>query len=253
MKIVFIISIITLNSFAFNSKITNSITTIDDILSYFGCNVKSKEIECNMIKRHLKRDTKKCWISPTKINDLLPILSEHQISKENPLHIKGANKYLGFVPGRYSYFVYPDERGVKIETSINFFNKKKFDQTELQQLQNKMNQASFKWSNFSPYATPINFGLKLAKNKREAHIKLVHLTRKDTRGPYFINWSSNWRYNTIAHEMGHMLGLDDEYRNDPFGGSAANCNSDSIMCSSYRGNPHEYQYYMILRRALCQI
>lgn len=253
MKITALIFLIVFNSFAMNSKIASSISKIDDILAYFGCDQKSKEIECKMIQRHLKRDTKKCWISPLKINDLLPILNEYQITKDNPLHVKGSNKYLGFVPGKYSYFVYPDEKGINISTSINFYNKKKFDQSELSQLQTKMNQASFKWSNFSPYSTPINFSLKLAKNMKEANIKLVHLTRKDTRGPYFINWSSNWRYTTIAHELGHMLGLDDEYRNDPFGGSAANCNGDSIMCSSYRGNPHEYQYYMILRRALCQL
>jgi hypothetical protein len=70
-----------------------------------------------------------------------------------------------------------------------------------------------------------------------------------TRGPYFYEWSAEWEPGTFAHEIGHMMGLVDEY---DFETARPNgdCALDSIMCNS-RGEPKPFHYYVFLRRFRC--
>lgn len=256
LRMVFIFAMFALNTFAISksakNQIQKSISSINNVLAYFNCS-NSDRVECKMIKRHLKRDTKRCYIHPEKINNLLNIFKEENLTRNNPLTVKGRNRYLGFVPGKYSYDMFFENDQLHLETSIYFFNWKKFSSTELNDYQAKMVNAGQRWWFHNPYKLHVHFNLKRSKTMKDSHIKFVRLKRGDTRGPYFLTWSTSWSYKTVSHEMGHMMGLDDEYRNDPFGGSQASCDSSSIMCSSYRGWPQEYQYYMILRRAICQM
>jgi hypothetical protein len=257
MKLRMLLTMLTLtlsfNTLALDDRVSKNLTQLENVLSYFGCTKDSQVIQCKMIKRHLKRDTKKCWINPSKINDLLEVFTINNRTVDNPVKVKGSTKYLGFVPGRYSYDVYVQDNKINVDTSIFFFNWKKFKPQSLDQLSFKMLQAARRWDKYNPYSLEINFDLKRKNKRKESHIKFVHLQEKATRGPYFINWSTGWRYTTVSHEMGHMLGLDDEYQNNPFGGNSSNCDPESIMCRSRTGIPQEYQYYMILRRAICQL
>ena len=91
------------------------------------------------------------------------------------------------------------------------------------------------------------------KNKREAQLNGISLLRKKSRGPYFLNWSTLWDVDNLAHEFGHLFGLDDEYKNRLGGGSTDDCDSRSLMCQSWTGSQRDYHYYLILRRAFCSL
>lgn len=203
---------------------------------------------CRMLRRHLIRDTKNCEMDPTDVE----VVSNYvEANRSNPETIKGAIKYLGVAPGKYEYDTFIDERGrLNIETSIYFKNLDKFSASEISRLESRMKTAANKWTQGNRFsANPVIFHLKLARKRSEGKIK-AKLKKNYTRGPYFSRWSMRWGSSTIAHEMGHMLGLDDEYSNNPFGGSLANCNTSSIMCNP-GASPKDYQYYLIFRRMLC--
>ena len=204
---------------------------------------------CRMLRRHLIRDSKNCHMDPTDVQ-VVSNYVEAQINR--PLDISGTVSYLGIAPGSYGYDVFKDDRGnLFLETSIYFNNLEDFSSSQIASLERKFERAGQIWTDYNRFsANPITFKLKLTRDRSAAKIK-AKLKRKFTRGPYFSRWSLAWSSSTISHEMGHMMGLDDEYSNTPFGGSMANCSRSSIMCNSHGGTPKDYQYYLILRRMLC--
>lgn len=209
-----------------------------------------QKTSCSMLRRHLKRDSKSCLMDPT---DTEVITNFVEASASRPNEVSGTMSYLGVAPGKYAYDTYLDNQGrLNIETSIYFKNLNEFTERQIQGLKNKMQTASEIWTNSNRLSSnPVIFKLKLATKRSDAKI-VAKLKSKYTRGPYFSRWSLAWNSSTIAHEMGHMLGLDDEYSNNPLGGSMANCLYSSIMCNSHAGRPQDYQYYVIFRRMLCQ-
>jgi hypothetical protein len=226
---------------------------LNDVLNYYGCSSKDKSTKCKMIKRHIRRDTKKCIPHPHELSRIYDTLVDNNITKSHALKVRGANLYLGFVPGKYSYEVYLNEaKEMVIDSRIHFLNKNKFSEAEMAALQKKMNTAAWLWGNWSDLGFPVAFKFTLAKKFKNGSIRTAFLQRKSTRGPYFHRWSTGWKYNTIAHEFGHMMGLDDEYKNSPWP-SNSKCDRHSIMCSSGRGTPQDYLYYLIIRRAYCSL
>jgi hypothetical protein len=66
-----------------------------------------------------------------------------------------------------------------------------------------------------------------------------------TRGPYDRNWGRNWSGTTVAHELGHMMGLGDEYQTLS---GKIDCMRNSLMCVSGSGKIQPHHFYFILRR-----
>lgn len=60
--------------------------------------------------------------------------------------------------------------------------------------------------------TGYDFNFEIAENKSDADF-ILKLATEGSRGPYDTEWSLKWGVRTIAHELGHMMGLDDEYDN----------------------------------------
>jgi hypothetical protein len=81
------------------------------------------------------------------------------------------------------------------------------------------------------------------------------LTRSNAK-----RWRTDANSGTIRHELGHLLGLCDEYQETPAPHSdpTSECQGDqwgtSIMCSSQADEPAVYphHHYQILRQAYCQ-
>jgi hypothetical protein len=209
-----------------------------------------KNTSCKMLRRHLKRDSKKCVMNPVEVG----VVENYVLQRSQATHknVRGTMRYLGAVPGSYGYDTYLDETGtLVIESRIHFSNLADFSESAINFMKDKLLRAANVWTDSNRYTDyPVRFSLLLETNKRNSHIS-AKLQDPYTRGPYFSKWSTSWGVSTLAHEFGHILGLDDEYSNNPFGGSVAGCDTRSIMCSSY-GVPQDYQYYVIFRRLLCK-
>lgn len=207
---------------------------------------------CIMLRKNLNRDSKSSC-KPTTPNAFRnPASSSDQANR-------GTIAYLGFAPMRYLY----DTALLSNETPVVkisvFFKGQYANRANLALMQAKMNSASRIWEGGSLTVHPTTFKFTIAKTEAEADFA-VELLEKGTRGPYNKRWSVSWSSNTVAHELGHMMGLDDEYDNlrvSLLGKTKMSydrltrCDPGSIMCSSYLGNPQPHHYYTILRRRGC--
>lgn len=178
-------------------------------------------------------------------NDYFPAPSQLNVANLNYVRtIKGDITYIGFVPKKYHYdAIY--NKDVTLNVKVFFFNP---EGNDIQNFKNKFLQAEKIWmSNQS--LMPVNFRYKfkfeVVDNYWDSHFAVI--LWKDTRGPYDTNWGRNWSATTVAHELGHMLGLGDEYETIT---AESDCLEKSLMCESGRGAPTKSHYYFILRRLM---
>lgn len=87
------------------------------------------------------------------------------------------------------------------------------------------------------------FDFVIVEKKDQAHFSVN--VKDSTRGPYDTNWGRSWSARTIAHELGHMLGLGDEYKTLS---GESDCYEESLMCHSSKGQLMGHHFYFILRR-----
>ncbi len=223
--------------------------SMNEISQKVGCTGANQLVCERIVKRHLIRDIKNCQIDPAHLQQAPELLIK---SKKINGRVLGSNSYLGFFPGIYSYEwnVLPNG-GINITANVHFINHKSHNQETLKSMQDKLNQAALRWSAFNPYPYPVSFTFNLSKPKVRKDVRAT-LIEKNTRGPYFLFWTTLWGDKTISHEMGHVMGLDDEYSNTPFP-ELTYCDRSSIMCASSSGTPFPFHYYLIMRRLLCKI
>lgn len=207
---------------------------------------------CVMYNRHLSRDSlQSCF--PSK-NDVF-----HQ-RPSDVVHVEGTVRYMGIIKQPYRYDVSTDVDGkVLVHVKIHFYGELENDEKALKDTDEKLAFASEHWSKQSPDQN-FRFHFERVKTAEESHfsVKLVS-NHKGTK--YNSIWAADdYRY-TTAHEVGHMLGLDDEYgiarsilvktKNEVH---TRQCDLRSLMCSNYHSNwsvISPYHYYVILRRTLC--
>ena len=204
------------------------------------------EWQCFFAKRDLQRDSKECFISPTFLKDPAN-LSKSQM-------VKGFISYVGMAPFPYQYLLEPMANGgVVAVVKIHYPNLKDFSELEQLGLKSRWQEAQEIWNAYSINRDLWSVRVEIVDSSSEGYFH-PHLTNKDTRGPYFASHSINpkyWTKRTMAHELGHMLGLDDEY--DQIQGTISKrwgCNPKSLMCGD-PGTLFEYHFYTIFRRAFC--
>lgn len=164
-----------------------------------------------------------------------------KLNLTKPRHITGSITYVGIFPKDYHYDVIPENGGFTLEVRIHF---KKITPELKEIFKERLKLASQIWTNNQiDLGVPYQFRFLLEENKKTAHYSVA--LKDDTRGPYDTEWSIHWRETTVAHEVGHMLGVGDEY------GTLTQhnkCLRESLMCSSYTGAPLKLHYYHVLRR-----
>lgn len=206
-----------------------------DLVPYFERN-KNLEFSKNSFYIHFK-DSHKEFPKPELIK------YENLDTTKNKL--VGKITYVNFFPKPYRYDLYKENDTLVIEVRVHFRN---IQPSEIQNIENELHEATNIWNkNRHYFSTNFKYAFRflLETDKRRAHFS-VKLKNK-TRGPYDTYWGRKWTSQTIAHEMGHMMGLGDEYGTIS---GHRKCIKDSIMCLSWRGKVMRFHYYFILRRLL---
>jgi M6 family metalloprotease-like protein len=109
-----------------------------------------------------------------------------------------------------------------------------------------MREASLIWNQSAVvFDFPYSFLFEVVRDRSQAHFSVQ--VKDETRGPYDANWARDWNGKVIAHEVGHMLGLGDEYQTVS---GQSDCYEPSLMCGVWSGSPMPHHYYFILRRLL---
>jgi hypothetical protein len=225
---------------------------------------------CIFLKRNLKRDLRRFYIPYHEFENKL------KNEKKSLKSVSGKIRYVGFVPKKYRYDIQVQD-GVATAIVKVHFDMKDFSldvSTAKRMMDIKIADAQRYWNSKTP--ARYQFKFSRVKNQRDAHFS-VRLKRKFTRGPYDTRWSLDWSSETVAHELGHMMGLDDEY--DQITGStlsdinrllisrtnrdhlstfsdrymfgyykAMKCDQDSLMCNSYNGDIRAWHLYSIFKR-----
>lgn len=115
---------------------------------------------------------------------------------------------------------------------------------DIQSFQQKIKAAQNIW-NASRMATDFkySFVFDITTDAKQANYNVN--VKDSTRGPYDTFWGRDWTATTISHELGHMMGLGDEYETLT---SKMDCLTTSLMCDSNTGRLMPHHYYFILRR-----
>lgn len=164
------------------------------------------------------------------------------IDLTDPKFIQGKITYANSFPAPYKYAVINENQVIKIKVNIGFFTTSSKD---IQFFKAKIKAAELIW-NQSRWALDFDyqFEFNLVKDLSKADFKVT--PKNTTRGPYFLFWGRDWDDIVVAHEIGHMLGLGDEYETMT---GQSHCLVDSIMCTnSPQSFLMKHHLYFVLRR-----
>lgn len=156
--------------------------------------------------------------------------------------VEGTIIFVNEVKKKYRYDILKSAEGNYIlNVKIHLKDPKNDDFNNFQE---KLKIAENTW-NANRVKTDFNYQFKfdLVENEEDSHFS-VNVFDK-TRGPYDRNWGRSWTATVIAHEVGHMLGLGDEYQTLS---GKIDCIRDSLMCDSWSGKLMPHNYYFVLRR-----
>lgn len=155
--------------------------------------------------------------------------------------IEGTITYAGIVKKKYSFELIQDPDALVFNVRIHLQNPTPQDVIDFA---DKVQQAENIW-NESRVSTDFNYKFKFDivtdRSQAQYSVKIMD----STRGPYDQFWGRDWIGNTLAHEIGHMMGLGDEYQTLS---GKFDCYMPSIMCTAWTGHMMPHHYYFILRR-----
>ncbi len=178
-----------------------------------------------------------------KFPDFNKIRAENLIPLAEKNLFEGTMAYISVFKKKYKYNVLLNNEKIVFNVKVFFKNSTPKEDIYFKQ---KILQASSIWNDSKPkFNFNYSFVFESTKDQSKANYKIE--LRDDTRGPYDTFWNRKWNQFTIAHEIGHMMGLGDEYETAT---SELDCLESSLMCSSQSGKLLLHHYYFILRRLI---
>jgi len=163
--------------------------------------------------QNLKRDRFKSRIDYTS---LFPI------KKSQIYNIKGSRVYYGVAPKKYRYRIIADSKKNELTAhiKINFFVSKNYlklheknpsvyasESDILERFRIMVSDAQDIWNEQAPTGLQFKFDYEEDPSKADYKVK-ISTTLGALYDKFFYH---GFREDTLAHEIGHMLGLDDEY------------------------------------------
>lgn len=175
--------------------------------------------------------------------------------------VSGTIAYLGFYDLPYHYDLSRSEQGeIEVTIRIHFTGSYLSSHPDaLVRVREKLARASRFWTENSPARLRMSFRFLAVSAEQTPHFTL-NLYGGWSRYIYMTAFADDYTWHAIAHEIGHMLGLDDEYnqiRNSMSSGvvdpRVSQCDETSLMCTDHgeTSRPLPYHYYLILRRMFC--
>lgn len=163
---------------------------------------------------------------------------------KNLTRVDGMIKYANILNKKYTYDVVKKTNGEYVlNVKIHLQNPTAADQLNFTE---KLRLAEQVWNSSRVFTDFLySFKFELVTDRKQAHFSVRILDT--TRGPYDTNWGRDWTDKVIAHEVGHMLGLGDEYQTIS---GKFDCYKPSIMCTAWTGSLMPHHYYFILRRLM---
>jgi hypothetical protein len=156
-------------------------------------------------------------------------------------HIEGGITYVSIVKKKYSYDVLQTPESLVFNVRIYLKNATAEDRVEFSK---KVQVAEDMW-NENRIETDFNYRFKFDIVSDPSQARYSVFILNTTRGPYDVFWGRDWTGHTLAHEIGHMMGLGDEY--ETLSGKF-DCFKPSLMCTAWTGSLMPHHYYFILRR-----
>ena len=227
----------------------------------------SRHWGCLALRDNIERDS---------LDGCMPAPSVALSGRGGRAHVDGTLAYMGFVALPYHYDLDTGDNGhALVRVRVHYYGKLAEDPGNLRHMARKLDRAAEIWTQNAPAADfsgpSVTFVFEVVAAPELAHFS-VELAPDCPRSPYLAAHGLDCSTHLLAHEFGHMLGLDDEYdqirkttghllgsewwwardarlRTDTF-----RCDISSLMCSSRfdASIPRSYDYYLILRRRLCQ-
>ncbi len=156
--------------------------------------------------------------------------------------VRGFITYGGVFRKKYNYDVTERADGsIELKVRVHLKNATEADWVSFGE---KVQQAQDIWNQgLQTTDFPYQFRFELVRDPAGVPFQVLVMDR--TNGPYDQFWSRDWTGNVLAHEIGHMMGLGDEYQT---GTGVFDCYRPSLMCSAWTGGWMTHQSYFILRR-----
>lgn len=195
---------------------------------------------------------------------------------EVPRRVRGEMAYVGVDPREYGYDLAPLSNGdLLVEVRIAFTGALAKRPEVSASMSRKLTDAAEIWTRssvvFGERKNRMRFRFVAVPETEDSHF-VIHLVPGEPRTPFDETWGEGWSAHLMAHEIGHMMGLDDEYEQfrktlgHALGREAAwradptirlswlRCDLGSLMCDSKGESavPLPHHYYLIARRRFCR-
>jgi hypothetical protein len=226
---------------------------------------------CIYLQRNFRRDSVGYFITKNELERSLEEKSGATAS------VSGKIRYVGIIKKKYRYDLTHVDGVTTAIVKVHFNLDKMPIGANIEEahkiMDEKIEAAQAIWNEMAP--SKYRFKFIRVDNERDAFFSPKLLT-KDTNGPFDSRWSLQWSEKIIAHEFGHMLGLDDEYDQITnqlvdvnrlfiskanrehlhdfsdkynFGNiKAMRCDMTSMMCNHYNGKFNAWHFYTIFKR-----
>jgi hypothetical protein len=219
----------------------------------------AKEWGCFFVKKSLQEDSsRKCSPHPEKVF-LKPYSGRRRT-------IRGHfSNRLKFYKLPYAYDLLQQGDFTRVEVRVHLKGELSQDIATMALMRTRLIEAEKLWNDEKSVAK-VRFSFKFVSPLERPHfeVSLWNWTGQAASMPYFFGISTAHQPSTLAHEFGHMMGLDDEYfaMNNLPGVSkvlgtknhqASGCLSTSLMCLSgnERASIWDYHRYLVVRRGAC--